>query len=434
MQVSHSENESNYLLTILAAFICVFYPLCDFGATYMMGWAFLLACWLFAALSKRGRLYFTRYRLGYAWIVFVVLIYFIMPNARNGVKTTQALIINMLICVLYIMSAQTDRNEILRVMKIFIIAGLVFSIYIIACQIFPGFYLNVMIPRQKGADVELVTRLFAEGYGASIGSSITYGSYIIGMASFFCLGDLFCGTKLLSKRKIILYELVFFVAVLCEGRRSELLGLIVSVLIVYFISSVNETGKVLKRIAVLIPVLLVVGVLVVILARHGYLERYINTGALLQKGLTTDNLNHLTSSRVYLWTGAWNLFKTSPILGIGWSSFSEHIVTTVDNVHNCYLQFLCETGIVGFVVIVCPMLFMLAGSISCLKLLLKSIKEKESLSGNTIIVSAGMQLFFIMLLAMDPVFYKSYYHMIYIILILFYEYSANYMQDSVEVG
>ena len=432
MQVSFSDNKSNNLLTVLAAFICVFYPLCDFGATYMMGWAFLLGCWLFVAVSKRGRLYFTRYRLGYAWIVFIVLIYFVMPNARNGVKTTQALIVNMLICVLYIMSAQIDRNEILRVMKIFIITGLVLSVYIIVCKLFPNFYLNIMIPRQKGVDVEMVTHLFNTGYGASISNSITYGSYIISMASFFCLGDLLCGTKLLSRRKMIIYELVFLVAVLCEGRRSELLSLVLSVLIVYFVSTANEAGKVLKRIVILMPVLLVVGIIVVVLIRHGYLERFVNTSTLLQKGLTNDNLNNLTSSRVYLWTGAWNLFKSSPVFGIGWSSFSEYIVTSVDNVHNCYLQFLCETGIVGFIAIVLPIFFVLAGSISCLKLLLKSIEEQESFSRNAIIVSVGMQLFFLMLLAMDPVFYKSYYHMMYIILILLYEYSAKLMRESVE--
>ena len=165
--------------------------------------------------------------------------------------------------------------------------------------------------------------------------------------------------------------------------------------------------------------------MLVILVRHGYLKRFVDTGSLLQGGLTEHNLNRLTSGRFYLWKNAWQLFLKSPVFGIGWSSFSENVVTTVNNVHNCYLQFLCETGIVGFAAIVLPMFITLAGSIKWLKLWVRKIKEKEFLSGNAIVVSTGMQLFFLMLYLMDPVFYKGYYHMILIILILFYEYSLK---------
>jgi putative inorganic carbon (HCO3(-)) transporter len=69
---------------------------------------------------------------------------------------------------------------------------------------------------------------------------------------------------------------------------------------------------------------------------------------------------HDAVTRLVLWSTAWNLFMRSPIIGVGWGNFVElygpyvssfsWIPTGVFEVHNIYLQFLAETGIVGFTV------------------------------------------------------------------------------------
>jgi O-antigen ligase len=64
--------------------------------------------------------------------------------------------------------------------------------------------------------------------------------------------------------------------------------------------------------------------------------------------------------RLLLWTTAWRYFIHSPWVGVGWgnfvglygsdlSSFSAWIHPGALEVHNIYLQFLAETGLVGFV-------------------------------------------------------------------------------------
>ena len=64
-------------------------------------------------------------------------------------------------------------------------------------------------------------------------------------------------------------------------------------------------------------------------------------------------------TRLLLWGVAWNLFTQSPVLGVGWGNFVElygpylkdfsFIPAGIFATHNTYLQFLTETGIVGFV-------------------------------------------------------------------------------------
>jgi O-antigen ligase len=64
--------------------------------------------------------------------------------------------------------------------------------------------------------------------------------------------------------------------------------------------------------------------------------------------------------RLLLWNTAWDLFRHSPVLGVGWgkfielyglnlSSFSAIVRPGVFAIHNICLQLLAETGMVGLV-------------------------------------------------------------------------------------
>ena len=424
--------KSNNLLTVLALFICIFNPLSDFGISNIFGWVFLVGVWLLNTLKHHGRLYLTKSRLGYCLVVLVVFIFFCMPNARNDNKSTQALIINIFFCGLYLLSADVSKREIHSIMKIFATSSVIFSVYIIFCRIFPEIYLNVIVPRLRGVDAIAATLSIRRGYGAHIANSITFGPYVITMGMFCCLPDILFGGELFGKKTAVFYEILFLAAILCEGRRSELIAVILALLVIYIISTSKRASEILKRVGALFIIGIVGVVLVVFLLRQGFLARYVTTIDLLQGGLTIDMLNRLTSSRYRLWMFAWEFFKSSPLIGIGWSSFSLYVETAVNNVHNCYLQFLCETGIVGFALILMPFLFLLVKSTRQMKIIVREREISRSSVGSTILISVGMQVYFLLLYAMDPVFYKGYYHMMHIMLIIFYEYATKIFNQEMK--
>ena len=72
------------------------------------------------------------------------------------------------------------------------------------------------------------------------------------------------------------------------------------------------------------------------------------------------SIGYEAGARFLLWDTAWNLFVHSPIIGVGWGNFVEiygshlsyfsWIPPGAFEVHNIYLQFLAETGLVGFTV------------------------------------------------------------------------------------
>ena len=77
----------------------------------------------------------------------------------------------------------------------------------------------------------------------------------------------------------------------------------------------------------------------------------------------------ITSSRSYLWGVAWSMFKSKPLLGHGWGSYLLAMTgSTFQGAHNDYLQYLAETGIVGFT-------FFLIRDISALILTYRAFKK-----------------------------------------------------------
>jgi putative inorganic carbon (hco3(-)) transporter len=70
-------------------------------------------------------------------------------------------------------------------------------------------------------------------------------------------------------------------------------------------------------------------------------------------------------TRLVLWAAAWNLFRQSPVLGVGWGNFtavyglnSAYFISDKVAAHNIYLQLLSETGLIG----VCSFIYLVVQS------------------------------------------------------------------------
>ena len=76
-------------------------------------------------------------------------------------------------------------------------------------------------------------------------------------------------------------------------------------------------------------------------------------------------------ARLQLWSDAWRMFFDAPILGSGWGQFSWHHFLgqgstgpgaapgLFNNAHNLALQLLAETGIIGFLIVIGPIVIWL---------------------------------------------------------------------------
>lgn len=98
----------------------------------------------------------------------------------------------------------------------------------------------------------------------------------------------------------------------------------------------------------LIPIFLIALIVIVLLAPAAIQDRIMS--------ITDIENNRSNLGRIALWKGALMMFKANPVNGVGSNNFEKIYLksykqpntTASSHAHNTYLNFLAETGIIGF--------------------------------------------------------------------------------------
>ena len=212
-----------------------------------------------------------------------------------------------------------------------------------------------------------------------------------------------------------------------------MLCLLLTLLFQFVISISNHVfRKLLSLVIKLIPVIVFGGVVLYILVQNGFLIRFVNTFNILANMWSlshlqvkfAQNANILVSERFYFWGIAWRLFLTSPLFGIGWGKFADFGTDRIFNVHNLYLQLLCETGVFGFLLIIVPIvLLFVVGVKKCRKII--KFNKGDRLSDLSLFMATSMMFFLILINFMDPTFHRDFYSIFMIIMISLVEYPKS---------
>lgn len=114
---------------------------------------------------------------------------------------------------------------------------------------------------------------------------------------------------------------------------------------------------------------------------------------------------------------AWQLWEENKIWGVGWFQFNGYTVNRfgypkTHSVNLDYLQFLCETGIIGFAFMITPIIVMARRTFIVCKNTLKNITEKSKQW--IILFAVFVQLFTLMYAFIEVPFYTVMYFAIYI--------------------
>lgn len=181
----------------------------------------------------------------------------------------------------------------------------------------------------------------------------------------------------------------FFVALILTQKRAQLLFAAFALVLVYLVGYVRgNLNRRLQQLLLGAAILLVVFFLLMnIPAFQATVSRYMAGG----------NLDDVSSGRIsQLWTPAWNEFLEHPVFGIGWRQFKyAHPMSNGANndVHNIYLQFLTENGIVGAAYI---MILITGSYFSTWKMLIRCKNSDSSDNYMPLLFSFGYQTFFLL--------------------------------------
>ena len=244
--------------------------------------------------------------------------------------------------------------------KLLIISGVIVVIGIFVQMLFPDFhYSNI---------ASLFTNYSQIRYW---GSQMGYAgfTYQLGQsASVLIVAEgamLYFGRKKMKPFLFFLMTALFVVSIFLTGKRMLSMLSIMAPLIVYYFSG-KSVGKRARRLALLI-VIIILG-LFALISNIDYLAST-NIGIFSRLSSTLEMLNRgesIDASRETLIQTALDAFKRHPVFGIGAGKFMSATGAETD-VHNAYIQTLCESGIIGFTFFVVMLSYYVLKTISLIQ-------------------------------------------------------------------
>lgn len=333
--------EFNYKFFILLIFISPFI----LYSSYLI---FLLLICLISILYCNKKIRFNN-SMNLYWIIPLSILIF-------GYKdiTAIATAIKIFLTLMIINQLTISQDNFTTLNKYIKNISIVLSISIFIEKIMPSFFITIMNPifnfmiGQSGTSMIYNNAINGICYGFIPDAATSAGILV------FSIGIMLGKNKYEIKDYLLLFCL--FLALLFTSKRSHLIFSLISFV---FIDLINKRGinKKIKNFLLI----LILGILFILLIYifFPYMNSTNGLGRIINTFINFDlQDNTLTSGRSDLVTMAMELFQTHKLLGIGWGEFREvyKLLTFKEilNVHNVYVQLLCEMGIVGTCIMLLP--------------------------------------------------------------------------------
>ena len=409
---------NNHLLLVFAVYTLVIFVYKDFGIPTILGYAILAGAILIAVHASDGRASINSMKILFLLFASVQILEILLSYLITGNKSDINLILALLVCICCVVIASPSKVELVRMFRIWDAIAICLALYVVIVKISPSFYwtfVERLLSTESAVKNEITLR---NGYGIIVGANFELIDYILAFAFFHNLNSFLIEIKDNQKRafKSLALALFLFMGIVLEEKKAETLA-VLAVAAVLFASKLNYTSlrTLYRRRMIFILAIMCMVTLVLVLHNREMLGRYgMIIDAILTRSAVVGTAD-VSSGRFRLWSVAWNLFKSNPIFGIGWGEY-EHFVPPdvsiyaeykIRQVHNCYIQLLCETGIVGFVLYVGTLTAMFVKSIKITSLIKRKANDKRlHILAAT---SVAYQLFFLLEGVLNPTWYKIVY-------------------------
>ena len=161
------------------------------------------------------------------------------------------------------------------------------------------------------------------------------------MGLCICIAQLFfAGKRIKNNKKWCILSLVFMICLLFTGKRGPIVWFLAGYVVTYYFYHSDRPMSRLYKIFALVVFAVVIFTIAapLIPGLDNFIQRFIEM----------ENSGDITTGRIELWSMGMDGFLSSPVLGHGWFWFkNNNILGEIYHVHNCYIQWLCELGIVG---------------------------------------------------------------------------------------
>jgi len=329
------------------------------------------------------------------WLLILTLLVMLVTTENISGNLTYIVRYAVLVLIVILMKYDEEFSHIM--FYCILAAGLVHVIATLWFYFDTDFYMAHIYPNFDSSQRAHLYEQVQKNHHA-VGLSNHYSQNGIYMAIALCASF---ALLFMRSRKNILWKVLLVLTVLFSlvltGKRGVLIFSVFAILVTYII---GKKGAFANK---LVTVLFILSSMSLVLyALSFYVEGIAAAFERITAMFLTENeVSDISNGRFKLYAIAWNFFKESPVLGIGWREFSKEVVnfynqdSVLRDAHNVFLQLLCETGVIGFSVFLS---LFLSAIIQTIQLALKSTKNMFCLSEKTkcvLIFSLCYQVFFL---------------------------------------
>ena len=327
------------------------------------------------------------------WLLILCLLVIIVTTKNYVDNLTYIIRFATLVLLVILMKYDSKMSQVL--LYCILAAGIIHIIATIWFYYDVDFYLKNIYPafepnQQKHLHAHVVFNHHAPGLSGNYSQNGIYIS-IAACASFALF---FTKSRKALWLKIVLFAASLF-ALFLTGKRGVLLFSVFAMLLTYIICKKGALSN--KLITVL---LILSGALLIMYALSFYVEGIAASFDRFFSMFGNNNDNYdVSNGRFKLYSIAWDFFKGSPVFGIGWREFNKEVTSFYNqdselrDTHNVFLQLLCETGVVGFIVFMVLFIFSV---ILTVRLIVRTLKSGEDVRGKEIqVFSLCYQIFFL---------------------------------------
>ena len=352
------------------------YPAATYSIPALFAIAVLLA-WKYLPKEIQGRR---------TWVLpvlmMIVMISFNNHNIANGSMTQ--LWFSLAVYFFYICACHSNKwhKYFLFSMKC---AGCFYIFMTFFVSASPKFFMSVVVPMFQDYGymptmIQLYNQGIAVGFAPHYSTTAMYLAVTTGI-----FAALMFGKK--KKHSDVIMVLLGLAAIFFSGKRAHSIFSLVSIVVVYYFA--NTEKKINRWIKIIMWSILALGGFVIAAEYVPQLNNFVN------RFIETAKDGNLEMGRDVQRALAILLWSRNPFLGIGWDGYKYTYLDMngiILNVHNVYLQLLCEVGIIGSIPFFVFFIFSLRHTIKAIKeITRKNLGRNEALN-----YSLYIQIFFLL--------------------------------------
>lgn len=341
--------------------------------------ALSIVCNFSASLREFREHSFSLLRVG--WLFFLCILLFHNEYMKLGNYGSVLMPISALILVLL---RTKNARWCEAAYKAFIKVGIIHVIATIVFSLSNSLYLATM-PKIWGY-FPVGTQNGLNGAAAGLTRHYSYNGIYCVTVMILCAAPLFTNSvEKFEKKKYTVISILALLSVILTQKRAHLLFGVLSIVMLYLFCGYY---KALKRIGKII----IWGICGVLMA--GIISMFIPAVEKLFARFQVSGDTDISTGRYAAWAVGFQLFEESKMFGKGWFYFPLYYNRTeFPEIHNIYIQFLCETGLFGTIIMICTMFSTLFMSMTTFKRYRYSMEVVDQ----TILAGAvGFQVFTLM--------------------------------------